>query len=122
LAHLLSHHCEAVTGRISGTLEGWSWSATEVACQAVGIEVGDLLERHTGDRRELLRPVAEAAVDCLGLGVEEADGLATSRGFHLERISPTADGPYPMHWTFNLDAKRIVAIVDEETVTEVHVG
>jgi hypothetical protein len=81
-----------------------------------------LLERYTGDLREALRPVAEVVVDCLGLGVEEAGALATSRGFHLSRISPTADGPYPTVWTFNLDPKRIVAIVDEGTVTEVHAG
>jgi hypothetical protein len=72
--------------------------------------------------REQLRPAAETAVSLPGLAVQEADAFASSRGFHLVRISPTADGPYPMQRTFNLDVKRIVAIVDAEMVSEVKVG
>lgn len=47
---------------------------------------------------------------------------ASSSGFHLVRISPTNDGPYLTASTFNFDWRRIVAIVDDGIVSEVHVG
>lgn len=72
--------------------------------------------------RDQLRPAAEVAVALPGLAVAEAEALAISRGFRLVRISPTDAGPYPTAYTFNLNPKRIVGIIEEETVTKVLVG